>query len=212
MSHTPDSSPAILSNIAHVLTAFSSSHSIHGTISIGFTNSLGKTTMFSSSTIPKISLHDYLCRIYKLAELSEEVLVAALIYLDRFAKSCGSLVSPLEIHRLLAVSCMTAAKFLKDDFYDNAYYAKVAGITLREINELEAEFLTVLKFSAYIMESQYEEAMSIVQSLHVATSAAAKPTAGTKEIASDKEGLFECIKRLEQDRRRWVNTLLDYRK
>lgn len=35
------------------------------------------------------------------------------------------------------VSIMVAIKYQDDDYYKNEYYAKVGGITLQEINDLE---------------------------------------------------------------------------
>jgi hypothetical protein len=50
----------------------------------------------------------------------------------------------------MLTSILTAIKFNEDDFYSNTYYAKVGGISLQEINNLENEFLTLINFNLWI--------------------------------------------------------------
>lgn len=52
-------------------------------------------------------------------------------------------------------SILLAIKFNEDDYYSNSYYAKVAGITLEEINLLEFEFLRLIKYQLYIKTAYY---------------------------------------------------------
>ncbi len=91
---------------------------------------------------------------------------------------------------------MMAAKFLKDDYFDNEYYAKVAGVTLREINELEIDFLLTIEFKLYIPELLYEAASKIVPC--ETWEPAAKPSDNAPTCAQPaQKGLFECIKGLK---------------
>lgn len=45
---------------------------------------------------------------------------------------------------------MVAIKYNDDDYYKNEFYAKVGGITLKEINALENEFLSLINFAFYV--------------------------------------------------------------
>lgn len=45
---------------------------------------------------------------------------------------------------------MLAAKFFDDVYYNNEYYAKVGGISNKEINQLEIEFLNYINFNLYV--------------------------------------------------------------
>lgn len=45
---------------------------------------------------------------------------------------------------------MVSAKFYDDRFFQNVYYAKVAGISHDEFNNLEREFLFLLDFKLLI--------------------------------------------------------------
>ncbi|KAF9106417.1 hypothetical protein BGX29_009573 [Mortierella sp. GBA35] len=58
----------------------------------------------------------------------------------------GFRINSFNIHRLLITSLMIAAKFTSDLFYSNARYAKVGGLALLELNQLELEFLFTSKF------------------------------------------------------------------
>lgn len=50
---------------------------------------------------------------------------------------------------------MVAIKFQDDDYYKNDYYAKVGGITVKEINILEKEFLNLLQYKLFVDPSMF---------------------------------------------------------
>ena len=50
-----------------------------------------------------------------------------------------------------------AIKYNEDDYYSNKYYAKVGGIALKELNELEYNLLILLEFNAFIDDDTYEK-------------------------------------------------------
>jgi len=51
---------------------------------------------------------------------------------------------------------MLASKFFDDLYYNNAYYARVGGISNLEVNNLEIELLRMISFSLYVSPEQYE--------------------------------------------------------
>eukprot|EP01018_Ginkgo_biloba_P014554 Gb_17248 [translate_table: standard] len=88
-------------------------------------------------------------------------------YLERIILNLGFRITSLNVHRLLITSVMLASKFLDDLFmrtfcwalvrnYNNAYYAKVGGITTKHINSLEIEFLFMLDFRLQVTVSVFE--------------------------------------------------------
>ncbi|KAF8935887.1 hypothetical protein BGZ58_004752 [Dissophora ornata] len=62
------------------------------------------------------------------------------------AATNGFRINSFNVHRLLITCLMVAAKFTSDLFYSNARYAKVGGLSLPELNQLELEFLFTTKF------------------------------------------------------------------
>nr|XP_043610485.1 cyclin-U4-1-like [Erigeron canadensis] len=106
-----------------------------------------KISAFHGLTRPTISIQSYLERIFKYANCSPSCYVVAYVYLDRFTQQQPAVsINSFNVHRLLITSVMIAAKFMDDMYYNNAYYAKVGGITTKEINFLEVDFLFGLGF------------------------------------------------------------------
>jgi hypothetical protein len=108
-------------------------------------------TVFHARSVPGVSIKDYLQRVVKCSKCSQECLILALVYIDRMTEgSKNFIIRSLNIHRLLITGVMIAAKFFDDAYYSNQYYAKVGGISNKEINILEIEFLNFINFSLYV--------------------------------------------------------------
>ena len=74
----------------------------------------------------------------------------SLVYVDRIIQNNHTfVVNSLNVHRLLITSIMLAAKFFDDQYFNNAYYAKVGGVPCGEMNSLEIEFLFMLNFNLF---------------------------------------------------------------
>merc|ERR1712151_1484941 len=106
---------------------------------------------------PSISVLNYLERIHKYASCSTECFVLALIYIDRMIQRNNFLLTELNVHRVVISSVLLAAKFFDDAYYNNAYYAKVGGVLLSEMNSLEVEFLFRISFSLHVNPELYNK-------------------------------------------------------
>ncbi|KAH3762429.1 cyclin, N-terminal domain protein [Pelomyxa schiedti] len=105
---------------------------------------------------PAIGIEDYLIRIETHSGCTRSALVAALVYVDRvlhlnplFAVTEGN------VHRLILTCIVLAIKHHEDTFYTNAYYSKVGGVSLAEMNVLEVRLLNLLHFELYISDKQF---------------------------------------------------------
>ncbi|KAI9030980.1 cyclin-domain-containing protein [Phycomyces nitens] len=109
-------------------------------------------THFHSRAVPNIAVQAYLSRILKFAPFPNEVLLSILVYFDRIAKLKRNrlAISSLNIHRLLISSIVVASKLTSDVFYSNTRYAKVGGLSLLELNQLELEFLFLCNFDLHV--------------------------------------------------------------
>jgi len=136
-------------------------------------------TPFHSSKPPTISVKSYLeDRILKYAGCSEETFILALIYMDQVVQfNPEFVISSLNVHRLLITSIMLASKFFDDVYYNNAYYARVGGISNLEVNSLEMEMLRMISFSLFVQPDQYERYRCSLYSHVTPQRAAAAPTA-----------------------------------
>ncbi|GMI66966.1 cyclin p4;1 [Hibiscus trionum] len=123
-----------------------------------------KISVFHGLSRPTISIQNYLDRIYKYANCSPSCFIVAYVYLDRFSQRQPSLpINSFNVHRLLITSVMVAAKFLDDMYYNNAYYAKVGGITTMEMNFLEVDFLFGLGFKLHVTPNTFQGYYSYLQ-------------------------------------------------
>ena len=86
--------------------------------------------IFSASSVPGISIIDYLERIQTYSNLEKSTLISSLIFIDRFCELSKTTLTYYNIHRILFASIIIAIKYNEDSFYDNKYYAEIAGITI----------------------------------------------------------------------------------
>ncbi|KAI3511305.1 hypothetical protein L1887_18454 [Cichorium endivia] len=123
-----------------------------------------KISAFHGLTRPTISIQSYLERIFKYANCSPSCYVVAYVYLDRFTQQQPALsINSFNVHRLLITSVMIAAKFMDDMYYNNAYYAKVGGISTTEMNFLEVDFLFGLGFQLNVNPTTFHTYCSYLQ-------------------------------------------------
>jgi len=123
----------------------------------GFVNDNTPVTRFHAMEPPRITIKYYLKRIATYSQCSEECFVLALIYIDRLIrKQDAFLVNSLNVHRLVITSIMVAAKFFDDQYFNNAYFSKVGGVSCKEINTLESEFLFMLNFNLFVESNLYQ--------------------------------------------------------
>ena len=68
------------------------------------------------------------------------------------------------IFRLLIACIMVSAKFFDDFYYKNEFYAKIGGISKKDINNLELELLNTFDFSLFIREEEFMSYLIRVES------------------------------------------------
>ncbi|EEF51628.1 cyclin-U4-1 [Ricinus communis] len=123
-----------------------------------------RISVFHGLTRPSISVQSYLERIFKYANCSPSCFVIAYVYLDRFAQRQPSFpINSFNVHRLLITSVLVSAKFMDDIYYNNAYYAKVGGISTSEMNILEVDFLFGLGFQLNVTPNTFHTYCSYLQ-------------------------------------------------
>ncbi|XP_065854059.1 cyclin-P3-1 [Euphorbia lathyris] len=103
-------------------------------------------TVFHGSKSPSLTIKQYIERIFRYSKCSASCFVVGYIYIRRFLLQMDAFLSHLNVHRLLITSIMLAAKFLDDQCCNNAYYAKVGGVSTAEMNRMEMKFLFKLDF------------------------------------------------------------------
>lgn len=67
------------------------------------------------------------------------------------------MLTELNVHRVVITAVLLAAKFFDDAYYNNAYYAKVGGVLVSEMNSLEVEFLFRINFSLRVVPEVFQK-------------------------------------------------------
>ncbi|KAK5211604.1 Pho80p cyclin [Exophiala xenobiotica] len=107
----------------------------------------GQLTRFHSRAPPGISVLDYLQRLTTHATLSPPILLSVVYYIDRLCTLYPAFtISSLTVHRFLITSATVASKGLSDSFWTNKTYARVGGVSMKELALLELEFLQKMEW------------------------------------------------------------------
>ena len=81
----------------------------------------------------------------------------SLIQIDHICKRAGLILSYYNIHRLLFTAVLISIKYNEDSYYDNKFYAEIAGVKLKELKMLEYSFMELNDFNAFINHKEYEQ-------------------------------------------------------
>ena len=110
--------------------------------------------VFSCHKKPKISILEYINRIIKYTYLEKSSLIVSLIYLDRICQN-DILITDYNIHRLLLISIIISIKINEDKIFGNNYYAEVGGISIKEFNSIESDFVNFINYYLFVTEEEY---------------------------------------------------------
>ena len=128
---------------------------------------------FSYNSIPKISIKDYLERIQEYTCIEQNTLILALIYIDRLCTIGKITLTYYNIHKILFGAILIAIKYNEDNFYDNKYYAKIAGVKISELKLMELNFIRFIDYQMFVPEEiftnyrDYLNSLSKNQSLNI---------------------------------------------
>ncbi|GKY93336.1 hypothetical protein MPSEU_000301200 [Mayamaea pseudoterrestris] len=157
----------------------------------------GQVTRFHAMKAPGITVQAYLERIHKYASCSNECFVLALIYIDRLIQRSNFLLTELNVHRVVITAVLLAAKFFDDAYYNNAYYAKVGGVLVSEMNGLEVDFLFRINFSLHVASDVFSKyrgelmvhssSLSMVNSNSMMTTMQQQPVLETMAATSQQQ-------------------------
>ncbi|KAK8934356.1 Cyclin-U4-1 [Platanthera zijinensis] len=124
-----------------------------------------RAAVFSGEDKVNIPIEVYLHKILLNSFCSPSCYVVAFIYLDRFLNRHPSVrLNSSNVHRLVITAILTAVKFSDERYQDtNAYYAKVAEISLSEMNELEVCFLFGVRFDLHVRLDDYNDCCDFLE-------------------------------------------------
>ena len=115
-----------------------------------------RNSIFSAKDPPQISILDYLNRIKYYSQIENNTLICSLLYIDKLCTSNEIVLTELNIHRILFTAILLSLKYNEDLIYKMDYYSKIAGVSLKELKNLEFEFVSKINFELYINEKDFE--------------------------------------------------------
>eukprot|EP00931_Biecheleriopsis_adriatica_P022577 TRINITY_DN14463_c0_g1_i1.p2 TRINITY_DN14463_c0_g1~~TRINITY_DN14463_c0_g1_i1.p2 ORF type:complete len:227 (-),score=43.74 TRINITY_DN14463_c0_g1_i1:38-718(-) len=159
-------------------------------------------TCFDTSSTPPMSLHDYTERLWKFMDCSIECFVIGVAYIQRILETHRQIrVGMLNAHTLAFSSLVVAAKFHEDIVRKNAYYARIGGVCVASLCELESNFLKLLGWRAQVTPDEFDRCCDLLfsedrQSRLKAVCGVASPypalsTADTEDKAEEQKAFYK---------------------
>ena len=123
----------------------------------GSENVNNKIAPFMTINIPSMSIKDYLLRLLNFTKINESTIIIILIYIDRICKINNFQINYRNIYKLIISSMIIAIKYNEDNYYSSEIYSKLGGISIKELNYLEFNFLILIKFSLFIEDDLFSK-------------------------------------------------------
>ena len=112
---------------------------------------------FTVKTIPSITIYDFIERLSKYSEVSDETFILTLIYIDKICHFYKINLNYYNIHKIFLASFITSIKYHEDEIYSIKLYAKVGGVSHKEIINLEYEFMKLIQFRLFVNEDLFNK-------------------------------------------------------
>ena len=122
--------------------------------------------IFSSNSIPNISIKDYLIRIQTYSCIEKSTLILALILIDHLSKKSELMLTYYNIHRILFGAILISIKLNEDSYYDNKFYSQIAGVSLKELKIIEYTFLELNNFTVFVDNNEYEQYVKYLENFN----------------------------------------------
>jgi hypothetical protein len=141
--------PIILNSIEHILLVHSSFEDI---------SSYKKHYFYYTESKPVITLRNYIERIAETSCISPSTLISMLIILDRlYARNLTLIFSYKNIYRIIAGAIRIASKVNELRSLNNDTFCPIVGLSLKELNDIEAYMLIDLQFDLYISPELFNQ-------------------------------------------------------
>ena len=113
--------------------------------------------IFSANSIPGISIKDYLIRIQTYSCIEKSTLIISLILIDQICKKTNLILTYYNIHRILFGAILISIKYNEDSYYENKFYAEIAGVKLKELKIIEYSILEIIDFNVFVDYKKYKQ-------------------------------------------------------
>lgn len=111
--------------------------------------------IFFNKKAPKITIFNYIKRIFLLSNAENSTIIISIILLERFLNLNNFKLSLHNVYKIYFVSVMISIKYNEDYIIDNKSFAKIAGLKNEELNDLEIKFLKNIDYRVYVSYNEY---------------------------------------------------------
>lgn len=115
------------------------------------------TIPFTVKTIPSITIYNFIQRLSKYSQVSDETFILTLIYIDKICHFYKINLNYYNIHKLFLASFITSIKYHEDEMYSIKLYAKIGGVPHKELIHLEYEFMKLIQFNLFVNEDLFNK-------------------------------------------------------
>jgi len=116
-----------------------------------------KDNLFYLEQIPNISLDYYIMHLFKYTNMSISSLILAVIYIDQFCEKFRYALTIHNIFRILLIFVYISLKLNEDFIIKSEFYAKIAGVSIKDLNALEYQMCVAMNFDFYIKDDYYQQ-------------------------------------------------------
>ena len=110
--------------------------------------------IFNTISIPEISIYDYIIRIISYSNCDENILISSLVYFDKIGKI--KKITYSNVYKILFTSILLSLKYNEDEIFNNDYYSEIAGVSKKELKQMEYEYFALLNFNLHIKQELFE--------------------------------------------------------
>jgi len=133
----------------------------------------GKTPPeFQCSALPPMSVAYFLQKLRKLALPS--TWIVSLILVDKFCRSTGCFLDPLNVHRIALTALVVAMKLSYDNAGVSGAVARVIGLGTGDLMRMETVFLNSIQWELHVDPAHYSQIVESLPGLLAAAYAAKK--------------------------------------
>eukprot|EP01061_Rhynchopus_euleeides_P009831 TRINITY_DN1913_c2_g1_i2.p2 TRINITY_DN1913_c2_g1~~TRINITY_DN1913_c2_g1_i2.p2 ORF type:complete len:166 (+),score=80.87 TRINITY_DN1913_c2_g1_i2:240-737(+) len=115
--------------------------------------------VYDGQKAPEISMRDYLQRWLTHTKCDKEVLVIAVVYIDKICTNTELSLTKTNVHRIVLGALVIATKWHQDRVHSNHYYAAIGGVQRAELARLERCVLNDLQFETHVTPSLFAKYM-----------------------------------------------------
>ena len=116
-----------------------------------------KDNIFYLEQIPNISLEYYIMHLLKYTNMSISSLILAIIYIDQFCEKFRYALTIHNIFRILLIFIYISIKLNEDYNIKSDFYAKIAGVSIKDLNALEYQMCVAMNFDFYVKTDYYQQ-------------------------------------------------------